>query len=207
MEKDLLQKEIPTNKWLWKDNQPEVIRNTSLDVKLPLSSEDENTMHRLIDFVRYSQDPILNNKQKEDHLRPAVGLAAPQIGVNKNMFFARFEWTKKKKSEEHQDSKDNAEEYAIINGKIIAKSNQIACLDGGEGCLSVDKDYKGLVPRSYKIQVTGYDWLTKKEVNLTLRGYKAIVFQHELDHNNGKLFYDWINKKQPFYSEDDWFLI
>ncbi|WP_342746543.1 peptide deformylase [Spiroplasma corruscae] len=209
MEKDLLQAEIPTNKWLWKDTQPEVIRNISVDVNLPLSSEDELIMKKLIDFVRFSQDPIINDKESIDHLRPAVGLAAPQIGANKNMFFARFEWKKTITNPETNEKEKviQAEEYAMVNAKITARSTKIACLDGGEGCLSVDKNYKGLVPRSYKIQVEGYNWLTKENINITLRGYKAIVFQHELDHNNGKLYYDHINKTNNYYSEDDWYFV
>ncbi|AUM62916.1 peptide deformylase [Spiroplasma monobiae] len=196
--KDLLQNEIPTNKWLWKDTQPEVIRNKSVDVELPLNKENELVMNKLIDFVRYSQDPSLNKKENEDYLRPAVGLAAPQIGSNTNMFFARFEW----------DIEGNdVEEFAMVNAKIVAKSDQIGCLSDGEGCLSVDKDHKGIVPRSYKIQVKGYDWLTKEEVDLTLRGYHAIVFQHELEHNQGQLYYDRINEQEPNFKDESWIVI
>ncbi|WP_342275253.1 peptide deformylase [Spiroplasma endosymbiont of Cantharis lateralis] len=198
IKKDLLQSQLPTNKWLWKDNQPEIIRNSSLDVELPLSKENDLVMRKLIDFVRYSQDPDLNKKENEDYLRPAVGLAAPQIGSNTNMFFARFEW---------DVENDDVEEYAIINGKITANSDQITYLSDGEGCLSVDKDHKGLVPRSYKIQVEGYDWFKQEYIELTLRGYHAIVFQHELEHNQGKLYYDRINKEDPHYNEESWIVI
>ncbi|WP_339020594.1 peptide deformylase [Spiroplasma endosymbiont of Atherix ibis] len=193
LKKDLLQKEIPTNKWLWKDTQPEVIRNLSVDVEIPLNKENELIMKKLIDFVRYSQDLELNKKENEDYLRPAVGLAAPQIGNNVNMFFARFEW--------------DVEEFALVNAKITAKSDQICCLSDGEGCLSVDKNHKGLVPRNYKIQVQGYDWLKKEEVDLTLRGYHAIVFQHELEHNKGQLYYDRINKEDPNFQDENWIII
>lgn len=198
LNKDLLQKDIPSNKWLWKDTQPEVIRNKSIDVDLPLSKDNEVIMKKLIDFVRYSQDRELNNPTNEDYLRPAVGLAAPQIGSNTNMFFARFEW----------DIQNNeVEEFAMVNPKIIARSEQICCLNGGEGCLSVDINKKGNVPRNYKIKVTGYDWLQEKEVELDLRGYHAIVFQHEIEHNQGELYYDKINKNNPDFVEDEWIII
>jgi peptide deformylase len=91
----------------------------------------------------------------------------------------------------------------MINPVITAKSTQIACLDGGEGCLSVDVDQSGNVPRSYKIEVTAYDYFTREEVNLTLRGYRAIVFQHEIDHNHGKLYYDHIDAKDENYFEKE----
>ncbi|QBQ08026.1 peptide deformylase [Spiroplasma gladiatoris] len=195
LKKDLLQDQIPTNKWLCKDTQPEIIRAMSYDVELPLNKETELVMKKLIDFVRYSQDPNLNVKGSEDHLRPAVGLAAPQIGSNINMFFTRFEW-----DEENND----IEEFAMVNPKIIAKSEQIGYLKGGEGCLSVDSDHPGNVPRSYKIKISGYDWLTNKNLELTLRGYQAIVFQHEIEHNQGKLYYDRINKEEPQKIEENW---
>lgn len=193
----LLQDEKPSNKWLFKDTNKEVIRSISPDVELPLSEENEIVMKKLIDFVRWSQNDTINSKTNGDYLRPAVGLAAPQIGSNTNMFFARFDW----------EGEDKAEEFAIINPKIIATSPQIVYLDGGEGCLSVDKDKKGFVPRSYKIEVVAYDWLTQKDIKLTLRGYHAVVFQHEIEHNQGKLYYDRINKEEPHYKEEDWMSI
>ncbi|ATG97823.1 peptide deformylase [Mesoplasma lactucae ATCC 49193] len=197
LEKDLLQSEKPTNKWLTKDTNKEVIRSVSPDVTDVdnLTDEELNTMAKLIDFVRYSQDDSLNNNE-EDLLRPAVGLAAPQVGVNKNMFFARFEWDK--------ENPEDFEEIAAINPKIISRSSQMIVINDGEGCLSVDEDRDGLVPRSYKIVVTYYDFLKKKQIKETLRGYKAIVFQHETEHNHGMLYYDHINKKDPHHTEKDW---
>lgn len=193
----LLQSETPSNQWLTKDTETKIIRAYSHPVANPqqLSEAEIDTLKRLIDFVRYSQNEELNHKGKEDYLRPAVGLAAPQIGVNKQMFFIRLEINGKRK------------EYAIINPKMIAKSRQIAALEAGEGCLSVDIDQTGIVPRSYKIVVEAYDWLQQKEVQLTLRGYRAIVFQHEMDHLVGKLYYDYINPENPNYAADDWFLL
>lgn len=199
--KDLLQEQIPTNDWLIKDNESTIIRRISdnvLDVE-HLNADEEQTMQRLIDFVRYSQDPDLNPEDKPDHLRPAVGLAAPQIGINKNLFFIRIEWGK--------DDLTKVEEIAAINPKILSRSSQIVALEDGEGCLSVDIDHEGLVPRSYKVIVSYYDYLSKKLVNRTLRGYQAVVFQHEYDHNIGKLYYDHINQENPYFKKDDWLFI
>lgn len=194
---DLLQKEKPTNKWLFKDDKnKDIIRSISKDVEIPLSEENELVMKKLIDFVRWSQDKELNLKNSNDYLRPAVGLAAPQIGVNLNMFFVRFEYRN-----------DEPEEFAMINPKIISYSKQLAALDGGEGCLSVDGDKEGYVPRHYKIVIKAYDYFKKNEVELTLRGYEAIVFQHEIEHNFGKLYYDRINSDDPNNKEEEWIII
>ena len=43
-----------------------------------------------------------------------------------------------------------------------------------------------------------YDHVSKQEVTLSLKGYVAIVLQHEYDHLFGKVYYDRINKKNPF---------
>ena len=49
-----------------------------------------------------------------------------------------------------------------------------------------------------KIVVKAYNDLTGKEEHITARGYDAIVLQHEIDHLDGILFYDRIDKNDPF---------
>jgi peptide deformylase len=92
---------------------------------------------------------------------------------------------------------------AAVNPKILSRSARIGALEDGEGCLSVDQDHPGIVPRSYKIIVEYYDYLKKQLIKETLKGYKAIVFQHEFDHNQGHLYYDLINPKNPEAVQDD----
>ena len=52
-------------------------------VELPLSEEDADTLRSLLEYVVNSQDEELVKKY---NIRPAVGLAAPQISVMKRMF-------------------------------------------------------------------------------------------------------------------------
>ena len=66
----------------------------------------------------------------------------------------------------------------------------------GEGCLSVDREVEGFVPRYRRITVEGYN-VKGEKVKLRLRDYISIVFQHEIDHLNGQLFTDRIDKNQP----------
>jgi peptide deformylase len=40
--------------------------------------------------------------------------------------------------------------------------------------------------------------LQKKEITILAEGFDAIVLQHEIDHLNGVLFYDHLNKSDPF---------
>ena len=45
--------------------------------------------------------------------------------------------------------------------------------------------------------------LTGEEVLLKLSGYSSIVVQHEIDHLDGIMFYDRMNKENPFQLPDN----
>ncbi|MBS3988216.1 MAG: peptide deformylase, partial [Erysipelothrix sp.] len=60
-----------------------LLRVKSEDVSLPLSKEDYDLAMSLLTYVRDSRDPI---KAEQEKLKPAVGIAAPQIGINKKIF-------------------------------------------------------------------------------------------------------------------------
>ncbi|MBQ1506285.1 MAG: peptide deformylase [Erysipelotrichales bacterium] len=154
-------------------------------VSLPLSDDDRAVLESMINYVRDSHD---EEKRKTLGLRAAVGIAAPQVGVLKQMVAISIEG----------NEKVPPVEYALVNPKIISNSVQLAYLEYGESCLSVVPDREGYVPRYARITVKGYDMLTDKEVTLRLRNYPAIVFQHEIDHLSGILYYDHINKEDPF---------
>ena len=84
---------------------------------------------------------------------------------------------------------------------ILSSSVKKAYLETGEGCLSVPQDVKGYVYRYFKVTMKAYDVVSQKEVTLKLHGYPAIVFQHEYDHLDGVLYYERINKEDPFYED------
>lgn len=95
------------------------------------------------------------------------------------------------------DEKGTLYSYALFNPKIVSHSVERAYLTSGEGCLSVDESIPGYVPRYARVTVKGFD-IEGNEVKLRLRGLPAIVFQHEIDHLNGIMFYDHIDKQDPF---------
>ena len=95
------------------------------------------------------------------------------------------------------DEKGNQHEYTLINPKIISHSVSMIYLPPSEGCLSVDREIKGFVPRYERIKVKGVN-LDGEEVVIKLSGYGSIVLQHEIDHLDGKMFYERINKDNPF---------
>ncbi|MCX5775936.1 MAG: peptide deformylase, partial [Firmicutes bacterium] len=90
-----------------------------------------------------------------------------------------------------------------VNPRIIASSVKKAYLSGGEGCLSVDGDHPGYIYRSNKVTIKAFDVLQEKDIEIVAHGYEAIVLQHEIDHLDGILFYDRINKLDPLKKDEN----
>ncbi|WP_017471757.1 peptide deformylase [Amphibacillus jilinensis] len=153
------------------------------DVAMPPSHEDKKMLTDMLQFIKNSQDEETAKKYK---LRAGVGLAAPQLGISKRMLAVHFE-----------DFKGKSYSDGYFNPKIISHSVEITYLSSGEGCLSVDREVPGYVPRYARITVTATN-LAGEIVKLRLKDYAAIVFQHEIDHLNGIMFYDHINNSEPF---------
>lgn len=165
-----------------RDGHP-TLRQVATEVSLPPSEEEKNILNSLLEYVKNSQNP----QMAELHgLRPGIGLAAPQINVSKRMIAVHL-----------HDEKGNLISYALFNPKIVSHSVERSYLTTGEGCLSVDEAKPGYVSRYARITVKGVD-LEGNEVKLRLKGISAICFQHEIDHLNGIMFYDHINKEDPF---------
>lgn len=165
-----------------------VLREKASDVTLPASIEDKETLASLMEYVQYSQDPELSEKYG---LRPGIGLAAPQIGISKRMIAVHV-----------KDEKGNQLSYALFNPKIVSHSVEKAFLTSGEGCLSVDRNVPGYVHRYARVTIKAIT-LEEEEVKFRLKGLPAICIQHEIDHLNGILFYDYINEKDPFHVEEN----
>ncbi|WP_163536668.1 peptide deformylase [Gracilibacillus sp. YIM 98692] len=160
-----------------------ILQQVAKEVPIPPSDEDKQTLQEMLTFLKNSQDEEIAEKYQ---LRAGVGLAAPQIGLSKRMIAVHF-----------QDFNEVEYSYGLFNPKIVSHSIAKTYLSSGEGCLSVDREVPGYVPRYQKITVKALD-LNENEVKLKLKGFAAIVFQHEIDHLNGVMFYDHINKQDPF---------
>ncbi|MCM3034800.1 peptide deformylase [Bacillus pumilus] len=165
-----------------------VLRQTAEAVELPPTEEEKQQLADMIEFVKNSQDAEMAEKYG---LRPGVGLAAPQINISKRMIAV------------HCEDEDGEEySYALFNPRIVSHSVKRAYLTTGEGCLSVDEAIPGFVPRYQKIRVKATT-LEGEDIDIRLKGFPAIVFQHEIDHLNGIMFYDHIQKDQPFAEPDN----
>jgi peptide deformylase len=108
---------------------------------------------------------------------PGVGLAAPQVGVQKRLFV--------------YDLNDGQGARAVVNPTI---SDQRGEWEYEEGCLSVPGLYFPIV-RPKEIHLTGYD-LDGNEVSIEADEFEARVFQHELDHLDGRLLLERLDDEQ-----------
>lgn len=165
----------------------EALRKSAVDVAIPPTDEDIQLLDDMLAFLKNSQDETIS---EEYELRSGVGIAAPQLGINKKMIAVHFSYN------------DELYSYQLMNPKIISHSVEQAYLGGGEGCLSVDEDIEGYVIRNKRITVRAYD-INGERIKLRFKGYPAIVIQHEIDHINGIMFYDYINKDNPLYAPDN----
>ncbi len=134
------------------------------------------------DFKTHSKKEIkeliksMREKMKEAH---GIGLSANQIGLPYRVFVAQVP--------SHQG---RPKFYAIFNPEIVKQSKETEIME--EGCLSIPGKY-GFVERASRIVIKGYDPNGKK-IKIKAWGLLARVFQHEIDHLDGKLFIDRTNK-------------
>ena len=144
------------------------------EVQLPLSPADKKTLKDMLLFVINSQDEEI---AKTYELRPAVGLAAPQINISKRMFAMHV-----------TDFDQTLYSFAFVNPKIIKKSQEITYIPGGEGCLSVP----GYVENVERAEYIEAEYINTKgeKIEIKTDGLLAICIQHEIDHLDGKLFID-----------------
>ena len=157
----------------WEKENTEVLKLTS-----EISYEDKKLLKDMLQYVINSQDDEIAERYE---LRPAVGIAAPQVNQSKRMFAVHV-----------RDFDGTLYSYALVNPVLKARSTDIIYVPGGEGCLSVDRETEGLTPRYGSVIFEGlnYDAVTDTlvPVELKLHGYVGIVFQHEFDHINGIMF-------------------
>ena len=173
------------------DEKDKRLRQISKEVEFPLTKEDIDTIELMKEYLINSQIEELAEKYD---LRPGMGMSAVQIGVLKRYIVIVQEvWD--------NDEESHFEEYVVVNPKIISNSEEKIYVEDGEGCLSVNREICGIVPRYARCTVEGYD-IDGNKIKIRAREELAIAFQHEIDHLNGILFYDHIDPKNPFKGKD-----
>lgn len=108
---------------------------------------------------------------------PGLGLAAPQVGVQKRLFV--------------YDLNDGEGPKTIINPTISEARGE---WEYDEGCLSVPGMYFPII-RPKEVHLTGFD-LDGNEVSIEADELESRLFQHELDHLEGKLLLEYLDEDQ-----------
>lgn len=169
------------------DEKDKRLRQVSKEVTFPLTKEDRDLIDTMIKYLHDSQIEELSEKYD---LRPGMGLSAIQLGVAKRYFVVV-----------NEIDEGEFETYILINPKMISNSMEKIYVEMGEGCLSVNRPVDGIVPRYARCTLEAYD-MDGRKIHVRAREELAICFQHELDHLNGILFTDHIDKKNPFKDKD-----
>ena len=123
-----------------------------------------------------------------------IGLAAPQIGISKQLAVIRID----EGNERHPEA-EKSEDIVIFNPQITVLDETLQGF--WEGCLSVP-GLRGVVFRPRKVQIDFLDQSAQK-VSFIAEDFLATVFQHELDHLFGKLFVDRIEDISTLSFEDE----
>jgi peptide deformylase len=142
----------------------------------------DKSIHKLVADM---EKATLDWEESRDH-EVGVALAAVQINVRKRVIIIRSDF----------NNKEDKTFRVFINPKIAKYEGEV--VEDFEGCLSV-KDIYGKVPRYSIVHVDAKD-INNNDVRITAKDFLARVFQHEIDHINGKVFVDRIqNNPEAFY--------
>jgi len=131
------------------------------------SSETQSLIERMLSMAY--------GEQKDRSRKVLVGLAAPQIGISKRIILV----------DTGADGRGNVSNLQVfVNPEIVWSSEDEA--EWYEGCYSTGR-VCGIVSRPTTVRVKA---LTREgeEVEQEYSGYVARIFQHEIDHLNGKEF-------------------
>lgn len=170
------------------------IHSGSIDpAKVTGNNDGENEMHGQFgatDRIRTLGDPVLKQETRdvspvEEDLtdlletmfavmdrEQGVGLAAPQIGIQKRLMVWR--------------NPETEEGYVLVNPRIVERSEETEMAE--EGCLSIPGRVMQ-VERSERVVVEGAN-ATGAPVKLEATGLLARIMQHEIDHLDGNLILD-----------------
>lgn len=153
--------------------------------------------------IRVYGDPVLKQKAAEItdidgklvrlademlaamYAAPGLGLAAPQVGVQKQLFV--------------YDLQDETGSHTLVNPTIVESRGEWVY---DEGCLSIPGLYVEIA-RPKEVLLSGVD-LDGNEVQIEADELMARLFQHELDHLNGVLMFDRMSPDQRREAMAEW---
>ena len=167
--------------------EAKVLRTKSSDISFPLSKTDKKLIQDMMNYLQISQ---IEESREKYELRAGMGMAFIQLGIPKRIFVIV------------QEMEDGTfERHVVINPKIKSQSEEIIYVSEGEGCLSIIREIEGVVPRYARMRIIAYNE-KGEEYEIRVREELSVAFQHELDHLDGILFVDRIDKKNPFKNKE-----
>lgn len=130
---------------------------------------------------------LLDDMAATMYAAPGIGLAAPQVGVSERILVTAVPVRATVSEEQEEDEEAGSKAYLteLINPEIIEKEGEITF---DEGCLSVP-DLVVPIDRWERIVIRALD-RHGEPFQFEARGFYAVVFQHEIDHLDGKTLVD-----------------
>ena len=163
---------------------------------LPIHLYGSDILEKVCDEVDLNDDNlsyIIRKMFKTLNKSNGIGLAAPQVGINKRFFVINTNIIRElPKGERIRD--------VFLNPVIISYSDKK--ISSSEGCLSIPLLSDVLVDRYEEIKV-GYYNQKLEYCEKTLKGKLSIVFQHEFDHLNGVLLTHKLSEDQKEVHKKD----
>ena len=138
----------------------------------PILRQKAKKVHRFDPSIARLVDDMFETM----HAAHGVGLAAPQIAISLRVFVAEFE--------EHK--------IAMVNPEIIKAEGEEL---GTEGCLSIPGYVGDNIRRATSVVVKGQD-ARGKAIRVRAEGWFARILQHEIDHLDGILFLDRLDRPE-----------
>ena len=131
-----------------------------------------------VDGVDGAVRALLDNMLETMYAAPGVGLAAPQVGVQKRAIVIDI-----------AEKDEKPEPFRLVNPEIDWASEETILCE--EGCLSVPEHFAE-VSRAQKIRLRYLDY-DNKDCEIETEGRLAACIQHEIDHLDGVLFIDHLS--------------
>ena len=156
-----------------------------------LLNKDDHTLRKTaepvydVEFNTHELKALVEDMFDIMREKGAVGVAAPQIGISKQIIVFGTAYTKRRKPEVQ------IPDTALINPTLTILSEEQEV--GYEGCLN-SGDLMGHVPRATEVEYSGFD-IEGNPICKRATGLEARILQHEVDHLHGILFFDRVEDK------------
>ena len=138
----------------------------------PILRQKAKKVHRFDSSIQKLVDDMFETM----HSANGAGLAAPQIDLSIRLFVAEYEERR----------------IVIVNPEIVKAEGEVL---GSEGCLSIPGYYGDNIRRAESIIVKGQD-IHGKNIRIRAEGWLARIMQHEIDHLDGILFLDRLDRPE-----------